>query len=96
MAASQVEIILSCPTSSGLKRMIEVCEQHAKLHDALFNGSKSQTLVYNKKDALGVCYGWPQKLVGDWMWVWREIGDTLKDGGRLAPKQAIGPCRCHL
>ena len=31
--------------------MIEVCEKYAKLHDVLFNGSKSKLLVYNKKDA---------------------------------------------
>ena len=30
--------------------MIEVCEKYAKLHDVLFNGSKSKLLVYNKKD----------------------------------------------
>ena len=31
--------------------MIEVCAKYAKLHDVLFNGSKSKLLVYNKKDA---------------------------------------------
>ena len=65
MAASQVEIILSCPTSSGLKRMIDVCE-HAKLHDALCNGSKSQTLVYNKKDAVGCVLWLASKVGGRW------------------------------
>ena len=28
-----------------------MCEKYAKLHDVLFNGSKSKLLVYNKKDA---------------------------------------------
>ena len=28
-----------------------MCEKYAKLHDVLFNGSKSKILVYNKKDA---------------------------------------------
>ena len=45
------DIILLCPTSSGLRKIIEVCEKYAKLHDVLFNGSKSKQLVYNKKDA---------------------------------------------
>ena len=45
------DIILLCPTSSGLRKIIEVCEKYAKLHDVLLNGSKSKTLVYNKKDA---------------------------------------------
>ena len=44
------DIILLCSTSSGLRQMIEVCEQYARLHDVLFNGSKSKLLVYNKKD----------------------------------------------
>ena len=34
----------------GCKKMIEVCEKYTKLHDVLFNGSKSKLLVYNKKD----------------------------------------------
>ena len=45
------DIILLCPTSSGLRKTIEVCEKYAKLHDVLFSGSKSKLLVYNKKDA---------------------------------------------
>ena len=45
------DIILLCPTRSGLRKMIEVCEKYAKVHDVLFNRSKSKLLVYNKKDA---------------------------------------------
>ena len=32
------DIILLYPTSSGLRKMIEVCETYATLHDVLFNG----------------------------------------------------------
>ena len=46
-----MELQKSCRTSSGLRKIIEVCEKHAKLYDVLFNGSKSKLLVYNKKDA---------------------------------------------
>ena len=45
------DIILLCPNSSGLRKITEVCEKYAKLHDVLFSGSKSKLLVYNKKDA---------------------------------------------
>ena len=50
-AAYADDIILLCPTSSGLRKMIEVCEKYAKLQDVLLNGSKSKLIVYNKKDA---------------------------------------------
>ena len=43
------DIILLFPTSSWLRRMIEVREGYVKLHDVLFNGSKSKILVYNKE-----------------------------------------------
>ena len=33
------------------EKIIEVCEKYAKLHNVLFNGTKSKVLVYNKKDA---------------------------------------------
>ena len=45
------DIILLCPTSSGLRKMIEVCEKYAKLHDVLFDASKIKLVVYNQKDA---------------------------------------------
>ena len=44
-------IILLCLTSSGLRKIIEVCEKYPKLHDVLFNESKCKIFVYNKKDA---------------------------------------------
>ena len=43
------DFILLCPTSSGLRKIIEVCEKYVKLHGVLFNGSKSKLLVYKKK-----------------------------------------------
>ena len=44
------DIILLCPTSSGLRQMIDICEKYADLHDIIFNGTKSKVLVYyNKK-----------------------------------------------
>ena len=44
------DIILPCPTNSGLRKIIEACEKYSKVHDVLFHGSKSKLLVY-KKDA---------------------------------------------
>ena len=43
------DILLLCPTSSGLRQMIDICEKYADLHDIIFNGIKSKVLVYNKK-----------------------------------------------
>ena len=34
-------ITLLCPTSSGLRKLIVVCEKYAKLHHVLFKGSKA-------------------------------------------------------
>ena len=45
------DIILLCRTSYGLRIMITVCEKYAKLHDVLFNVTKSKILIYNKTDA---------------------------------------------
>ena len=50
-AAYTEDIILLCPTSSGFRKIIEVCEKYAKLQDVLFNESKSKLFVYNKKDS---------------------------------------------
>ena len=50
-AAGYADDIILCPTRSWLRKIIEMCEKYAKLHDVLFNGSKSKLLVYNKKDA---------------------------------------------
>ncbi|CAL4163386.1 unnamed protein product, partial [Meganyctiphanes norvegica] len=36
------DIILLCPTFSGLKKMIKICEEYAEEHSILFNGNKSK------------------------------------------------------
>ena len=40
------DIVLLCPTKEGLRQMIEICEKYAIGHDILFNGKKSQLLVF--------------------------------------------------
>ena len=40
------DIVLLCPTKEGLRQMIEICEKYALNHDILFNGKKSQLLVF--------------------------------------------------
>ena len=40
------DIILLCPTVAGLKKMISICEEYAKEHSIMFNGSKSKYLVF--------------------------------------------------
>jgi hypothetical protein len=43
------DLILLCPSLSGLKKMIQVCEEYAESYDILFNGKKSKLLIFNKK-----------------------------------------------
>ena len=43
------DIILLCPTLSGLKEMITICENYAIEHDILFNGSKSKLLIFGRE-----------------------------------------------
>ena len=40
------DIILLSPTVAGLKKMISICEEYAKEHSIMFNGSKSKYLVF--------------------------------------------------
>ena len=40
------DLILLCPSVTGLKEMIRTCEEYADEHDILFNGKKSQYLVF--------------------------------------------------
>ena len=40
------DLILLCPTKEGLRKMIRICESYASEHDILFNGSKSNLLVF--------------------------------------------------
>ena len=42
------DISLLCPTASGMKEMLKICETFAKQHDVLFNESKSQLLWFGK------------------------------------------------
>ena len=40
------DLILLCPSVTGLKEMIRTCEEYADEHNILFNGKKSQYLVF--------------------------------------------------
>ena len=40
------DIMLLCPSVSGLKKMIKICEEYAEEHCILFNGKKSKYLVF--------------------------------------------------
>ena len=42
------DIILLCPSVTGLIKMIKICEEYANEHDILFNGKKSKYLVFGK------------------------------------------------
>ena len=46
------DLTLLCPTFSGLKNMIRVCENYAAEHNIIFNGKKSKLLIFNKKKDL--------------------------------------------
>ena len=43
------DIILLCPTLSGLKEMIKICESYASEHSITFNGTKSKLLIFGNK-----------------------------------------------
>ena len=42
------DIILLCPSLSGMHDMIKTCEEYAKDHQILFNGKKSKYLIFGK------------------------------------------------
>ena len=42
------DLILLCPSVSGMRNMIKVCEDYANDHSILFNGKKSKYLVFGK------------------------------------------------
>ena len=44
------DIILLCPSITGLMKMIRTCEDYAKEHDILFNGKKSKYLVFGENE----------------------------------------------
>ena len=41
---------LLCPSFSGVKEMLKICEQYAKDKKITFNASESQLLYFSKKD----------------------------------------------
>ena len=38
--------VLLCPTKEGLRKMISICETYAAEYDIMFNGSKSNLLIF--------------------------------------------------
>ena len=42
------DIILLCPSLSGMHDMLKTCEEYAKDHQILFNGKKSKYLIFGK------------------------------------------------
>ena len=42
------DIILLCPSLSGMHDMIKTCEEYAKDHQILFNGKKGKYLIFGK------------------------------------------------
>ena len=42
------DLILLCPSVSGMRKMIKVCEDYANDHSILFNGKKSKYLIFGK------------------------------------------------
>ena len=44
------DLSLLCPSFSGIKEMLNICERFASDNKILFNASKSQLLYFSKKD----------------------------------------------
>ena len=44
------DLSLLCPSFSGIKEMLNICERFANNNKILFNASKSQLLYFSKKD----------------------------------------------
>ena len=42
------DITLLCPSLSGIKTMLRICEQFAAEYDLIFNGTKSKLLIFSK------------------------------------------------
>ena len=40
------DIILLCPSVTGLEKMIRLCELYACKHDLIFNGTKSKLMIF--------------------------------------------------
>ena len=45
------DVTLLCPTLSGIKKMILICEQFAAEYDLTFNGSKSKLIIFSKNSS---------------------------------------------
>ena len=45
------DIILLCPSITGLENMIKICEIYSDKHYISFNGKKSKLLIFGKKDS---------------------------------------------
>ena len=43
------DIILLCPSTTGIEDMIEICEWYADKHYIKFNGNKSKLLIFGEK-----------------------------------------------
>ena len=44
------DLTLLCPTLSGLREMLNICEDYAKDYNILFNASKSKLMYFGKND----------------------------------------------
>lgn len=44
------DLTLLCPTLSGLKQMVKICEEYASAYSIKFNGAKSKLLLYKGLD----------------------------------------------
>jgi exonuclease III len=44
------DLTLICPTLHGMRKMVEICENYAKQYSILFNGSKSQLMLFRGRN----------------------------------------------
>ena len=44
------DIILLCPSTTGMEDMIKICERYADKHYIKFNGNKSKLLIFGEKN----------------------------------------------
>ena len=42
------DLSLLCPSFTGIKEMLNICEKYARKYDILFNATKSQLLYFGK------------------------------------------------
>ena len=41
------DLILMCPSESGIRKMLKICEEYAEEHNLIFNGAKSKLLIFS-------------------------------------------------